>query len=349
MIVAQSRILALTLFLACAPARAVRPLALPAPDFPKGLVWLNSPELSLRGLRDRNVLVAAFISISAPNSLRIIPKLEAWSKRYAAAGLIVIAIHTPDFELEKDRAVVQAELQRLGVSIPVVLDNERTLWKAYGAQGWPSLFLVDPKGRIVFDRLGEGRSQEFEIEIIDALERFNGYSPKGYWPAPDPVDSECGKVTRARYFGAARGQVQPLGTERGRVLVGSRDGELAYKGKWTATNESLRSQRASHDGSDFVRLIYRGAAAMAFARAGGKPVPVYVKQDEFWLNERNAGADVRFDKGKRSFFLVSAARFYNVSRNPSDDVHELVLYPAAPGLEIYAFDFANTCQDRASR
>jgi len=279
----------------------------------------------------------------------MIPRLEAWSRRYSSAGLIVIAIHTPDYEFEKDPAVVKAEFQRLGVSIPVVLDNQRALWKDYGAQGWPSLFLIDPKGRIVFDRLGEGRSQEFEIELIGALERFNGYSPKDYWPAPDPADSDCGRATTTRYFGGARGQARSVEAERGRVLVGSNDGRLVYKGIWRSTPESLRSQRASHDGSDFIRSIYRGAASLALARSSGKPVPVYVKQDELWLNEKNAGPDIRFDKSKRSFFQVSAARFYGVSRNPSDDVHDLVLYPAAPGLEIYALDFANACQDRTGR
>lgn len=341
---------ALLLFALVAPAAAVRPIALPAPDFPKGLLWLNSPELSLRGLRKRNVMVVAFFSLSSENSLRVMSRVDAWAKRYANAGLLVVAVHTPDFDFEKDPNVVRAEAQRLELSMPVVLDNNREIWKAYAAQGWPSLFLVDQDGRILFDHLGEGRYQEFEVEILGALERLNGYSPKDYWPAPDPFERECGKATPTRYTGSARGRMQRLGDERGRLLAQARDGEIAYRGKWKVGADSVLSERASQEGSQLLRLIYRGAASLALAKsAGTKPVPVYVKQDDFFLNEKNAGPDVRFDKSKRSFVLVSDPRFYGITRNGGDEEHELVFYPALPGLEVYEFEFANTCQNRSAR
>lgn len=340
----------LAVTLGATPGFAERPLALPAPDFPKGLPWINSPELSLRGLKGNNVTVVAFIGISASNSMRVLRRLEDWSKRYSKAGLIVIAIHTPDFEFEKDPAVVRAELQRRGVTIPVVLDNDRALWKAYQVQGWPSFFLVDPKGRIVFDRLGEGRFQEFEAEIIGALEHFSDYSPKGYWPSPDAVDNDCGKATKMSYLGAERGRSRGWTEETGRAVIASRDGELVYRGKWEKGPESLLSKRASTDGSDYLRLIYRGAASMMLARASNaKPVSVYVKQDDFWIDEKNAGPDIRFDRRKHSYVVVSASRFYGLTRNASDEEHELMMYPAARGLEVYAFDFADACQVRVSR
>lgn len=329
------------------PARAVRPILLPAPEFSKGLTWINSEEFSLERLRGRRVVVACFLSVSSLNSLRALPRLEDWWRRYSQDGLMVIGIHTPDLEFEKDPAAVRAELKRLGATFPVALDNDRGLWKAYQNEGWPALYLIDHQGRIVFDRLGEGGYREFEGEILAALKSFNGYSPDNGARAANPPAAECGKTTAPLYIGARRSQPIALRQprERGGMIVSSRDGEVAYLGSWTLEPEAVRSAKKGRRLSDFLRLIYRGAAAAAILRGSSQgPLRVFLKQDDMWLHSRNAGPDVRWDKSDRSFVAVSEPRFYDLTRNPNDDEHELKFYPEQAGAEVYGFDFPNQCQ-----
>ena len=148
------RALALLLCLAAA-ARAERPINPPAPEFPPASAWLNATQLSLARMRDRKVVVVAFINPTSINSVRVLPALNAWFDRYALHQVMVIGVLTPDLNFHREPVWAKNLVKRYGIEYPVILDSDRRIWKAYGNEGWPALYLVDRKGRIVFDRLGE--------------------------------------------------------------------------------------------------------------------------------------------------------------------------------------------------
>ena len=140
-------------FLSLAPhARAIRPITPPAPELPPNQAWLNGAELNLTRLRGRRVVLLAFINTASMNSVRTLPILNTWWERYNLSGLMVIGVHTPDFDFDSDPLTVKAALKRFGIRFPVVLDNDGQVWKAFANEGWPGFYLVDHKGRIVFDR-----------------------------------------------------------------------------------------------------------------------------------------------------------------------------------------------------
>lgn len=341
--------LALASTLATTAAFAVRPLTPRAPEFPKGLAWLNSEELDLKRLERRRVTVVSFINASSLNSLRALPALEAWWKRYSLDGLMVIGVHTPDFEADRNPAYVRAALKRRGIRFPVVLDNDRAIWKSYANEGWPAHYLIDHKGRVIHDRLGEGGYREFETELREALRRFNGYvPPEGLEPLADPQAEGCGQATPVTYLGQLRGKAVNLDgiREKQRFLSGSRDGEVTYRGKWSLEPEALRLARNNPGLTDSIRLIYRGAEAAALLDAPGRgaKAQIFVKQDDLWLHGKNAGKDVRWDLRDRSYVLVTEPRLYQLTVNPTDAVHELQLYPGEAGISFHAFDFSNLCQ-----
>lgn len=93
--------------------------------------------------------------------------------RYAKRGVQVVGVHTPEFEQEHDRDLLLANVKSLGVRYPVVIDNDSAMWDALGNVAWPSLYLVDKKGRIRLTHEGEihaGDKDAREIEqAIDAL------------------------------------------------------------------------------------------------------------------------------------------------------------------------------------
>jgi hypothetical protein len=99
----------------------------------------------------------------------VIPSLREWHEKYGSLGLIVIGNHYPEFAYEQDLENLKQAVERLNVPYPVVQDNQRKTWGAYGVRYWPTLFLIDKKGHIRFTHIGEGRYEEIELAILTLL------------------------------------------------------------------------------------------------------------------------------------------------------------------------------------
>jgi thiol-disulfide isomerase/thioredoxin len=141
-----------------------------APEFSGITAWLNSPPLTMQGLRGQVVLVD-FWTHACINCIRTLPQLVRWHERYAAQGLVIVGVHTPEFSFERDTAGVQAAIRRHGIRYPVAQDNGFRTWSAYRNQYWPALYLVDREGRIVFRHVGEGDEAAIERQIANELRR----------------------------------------------------------------------------------------------------------------------------------------------------------------------------------
>jgi hypothetical protein len=346
--------LAAALLLACGAHAAQRPIKTPASDFPASAAWLNAKPITLKLMRGRRVAVVAFVHTVNLNSLRAINVLKTWDEKYALSGLSVIAVHTPIFGFQRDPAAVKTALKRLGVTFPVVLDNDKTQWNAYAVEGWPAFFLLDHKGRIVFDLLGEGGYEAFEEEIRVALEDA-GYRVQGPLAAADPPRQGCGLATPELGFGTAAAKpvkaVDLDEVERrdemgsGELIIASRDGETSRNGAWKAEPELLRLAAPNNDRESFIRAIYRGSQLLGLLSgpSGAKPAKFFVRQDGLWLHEGNAGADVKFDGDGRSFASATTPRLYSLVRNRDDSMHEVSLMPMEAGASIYGLQFADRC------
>jgi thiol-disulfide isomerase/thioredoxin len=142
-----------------------------APEFTGISTWLNSPPLTMTGLKGKVVLVQ-FWTYSCINCLRTLPCITEWNKKYKDRGLIVIGVHTPEFAFEKETSNVQTAIKRFGITYPVALDNQYGTWKAYENQYWPAEYLIDKSGKIIATQFGEGNYQKLE----DAIARLVGES-----------------------------------------------------------------------------------------------------------------------------------------------------------------------------
>jgi hypothetical protein len=98
----------------------------------------------------------------------VIPSLREWHNTYQDDGLVIIGVHTPEFEYEKDPANVKESLVRLDVPYPVALDNDWATWRAYHNRFWPAKYLIDKAGNVRYIKIGEGDYQHTE-EVIQAL------------------------------------------------------------------------------------------------------------------------------------------------------------------------------------
>jgi thiol-disulfide isomerase/thioredoxin len=116
--------------------------------------WLNSEPLTLAGLRGQVVLIE-FWTYGCINCRRTLPWLKAMHARYADDGLVVVGVHTPEFDHERDASNVREAVQRLGIEYPVMLDPGYAYWRALANRYWPAFYLVGRDGRIQATAIGE--------------------------------------------------------------------------------------------------------------------------------------------------------------------------------------------------
>ena len=131
--------------------------------------WINSDPLTLEQLKGKVVLVD-FWTYTCVNCIRTFPYLKLWHSRYADDGLVILGIHTPEFEFEKDYYNVLEATQENGIAWPVAQDNDFETWTAYNNRYWPAKYLIDQDGVIRYDHFGEGHYAETEREIRKLLE-----------------------------------------------------------------------------------------------------------------------------------------------------------------------------------
>ena len=130
--------------------------------------WLNSEPLTAAQLRGKVVLVQ-FWTYTCVNWLRTMPYVRAWVAKYRDAGLLVIGVHTPEFRFEHDLDNVRRAVKSMDVPYPVPTDNEYRIWRAFGNQAWPALYLADAMGRVRYSHLGEGEYERTEKMIQQLL------------------------------------------------------------------------------------------------------------------------------------------------------------------------------------
>jgi len=99
----------------------------------------------------------------------VVPSLRDWHERYGHQGLVIIAVHSPEFFWEKSPDRVRAKVAELQIRYPVALDNDFSIWKRYGNRYWPTQYLVDKRGRIRARHIGEGGTLEVEAALRTLL------------------------------------------------------------------------------------------------------------------------------------------------------------------------------------
>jgi thiol-disulfide isomerase/thioredoxin len=149
-----------------------QPTASTMPSLDGATEWLNSRALTSAELRGKVVLVD-FWTYTCVNWLRTLPYVRAWAEKYKDHGLVVIGVHTPEFEFEKNSANVHRFTRELGVGYPVAVDSDYAIWRAFRNNYWPALYFIDARGNIRHHQFGEGEYEAAE-RVIQQLLREAG-------------------------------------------------------------------------------------------------------------------------------------------------------------------------------
>jgi len=302
--------------------------------------WINSPPLDLATLRGKVVLVD-FWTYSCINCLRALPYVRAWADKYRDSGLVVVGVHTPEFEFEKKIANVRQAVKDLHITYPVAVDSNYVIWKAWHNNAWPAMYFVDAQGVIRHQQYGEGNYEDLE-RLIQRLLREHGVSsvPSGNVAAAGAgVQAASGEgpvLTPETYVGysQADGAMQHLALDQSQayelptMLPFNR---WALAGTWRVESERAVSLAPG------ARVAYRFGARDLHLVLGPGEQPVRFR---VLLDGRVPGADHGTDTDAQGYGVVDRVKLYQLIRQTSekrDRVFEIEFLQ--PGIQAFAFTF----------
>jgi thiol-disulfide isomerase/thioredoxin len=150
------------------PDDAVRAATSSVPSLVGATTWLNSPLLTIKELRGKVVLIN-FWTYTCINWLRQLPYVRAWAEKYQDQGLVVIGVHTPEFQVDHNLDHVRRALTDISIDYPIAVDNDYAVWRAFGNHYWPALYFIDTQGRIRHHHFGEGEYERSERVLQQLL------------------------------------------------------------------------------------------------------------------------------------------------------------------------------------
>ncbi|CAN5921077.1 hypothetical protein BH11GEM2_BH11GEM2_14840 [soil metagenome] len=158
-------------------------IALPQADgqlapFEGGTEWINSTALTPELLRGKVVLVD-FWTFECYNCLNALPHVKELYAKYKDRGFVVVGVHTPEFARERVPGNVRREVAKLGITYPVVIDNDNRIWNAYHNQYWPAAYFADATGKMRFYHFGEGRYEEQDKVVAKLLAERDANPSRG--------------------------------------------------------------------------------------------------------------------------------------------------------------------------
>jgi thiol-disulfide isomerase/thioredoxin len=330
--------------LACAIALPTQASAEDLPPLDGATGWLNSPPLTAADLRGKVVLID-FWTYTCINWLRTLPYVRAWAGKYKDQGLVVIGVHSPEFDFEKNADNVRRAVKDMQVDYPVAIDSDHSIWRAFRNDAWPALYIVDAKGRIRYHHDGEGEYERAEAMIQQLLaEAGTARGERGRVS----VDARGAEV--AADWGNLKSPENYVGYERtqnfaspGRALLGKpavyaaparlKLNHWALAGEWTMQRQAAVLNKANG------RIAYR-FHARDLHLVMGPAAPGASVRFRVLIDGKPPGAAHGIDIDEQGNGTLTGQRLYQLIRQPqpiADRQFEIEFLD--PGAEAFAFTF----------
>jgi thiol-disulfide isomerase/thioredoxin len=223
--------------------------------------WINSPPLSTATLAGK-VVLTDFWTYTCINWLRTLPQLRAWSRKYAGR-LVVIGVHTPEFPFERVPQNVRRAVREMKIDYPVAIDNDHAIWRGFGNNYWPAIFLTDGRGRIRHSRFGEGEYQQSELAIARVIAEAGMGRPGEGLVSVEGAGVEAAADwdnlrSTETYLGHERteGFASPGGAVRGRRRAYLAPARLALN-QWALSGEWTMGAEVVAASAERARISYR--------------------------------------------------------------------------------------------
>ena len=304
--------------------------------------YLNTTPEELSKEIEGKVVLYDIWTYSCINCVRTLPYITAWDDKYSDQGLLIVGIHSPEFEFEKDPENVKMAIEKHGINYPVVLDNDMETWKAFENRYWPRKYIADHEGYIRYDHIGEGSYQETEKVIQKLLEERSIALGIQMTPDSDLVDIDEFEHSLFRtpelYFGYKFAQNRnQLGSEEGfqpgkTISYSEPENVDLHKfypiGDWKNYDDSM--ELISNTGT--IKLLYNAKevnivtenSAELEILLDGKPLP-----------SEYSGKDIV----EGNLVHVTDPGLYNIINSNTSSTHFIEIKVKGEGFQIFTFTF----------
>lgn len=307
------------------------PFLAPAPQIKGISAWINSQPLTLDELKGKVVLID-FWTYSCINCIRTFPYLSHWYDTYKNDNFVIIGVHTPEFEFEKNESNVKKATERFHITYPVALDNHYQTWQAYSNSYWPAHYLIDQNGIVREVHFGEGAYLETE-NAIRSLLHLPLLTEEKVIKAPSVMLD----MTPETYLGYKRASAyisqihlvpdKKMNYQYTDTLMPN---ETGLYGEWTVTGEYIESE------SDDSTLSLNFKANRVYLVMDGKSsLPIKVDLDGHPLPSNYWTVDMN-DRGE---IVVKDARKYDIVDMKGEGGRHVLTLHIPKGIEAYAFTF----------
>ena len=307
--------------------------------------WLNSEPLTAPSVIHGRPVVVQFWTFTCINWIRTLPYVRGWSEKYRGAGLVVLGVHTPEFDVERRVENVRRAVGEMGIDYPIAVDSDYAIWRAFGNSYWPALYFADAEGRIRHHRFGEGEYEYSEIVIQlllaaagaeDVSRGLASVDAKGIEAPADWEDVRSGETyigyDRAGSFASPGGATRDLRREYAAPpALGLNRWALA--GDWTVGRQSATVEapggRVAH------RFHARDLHLVMAPARNGRPVRFRVL-----LDGQRPGAAHGLDTDEAGEGAVTEPRLYQLIRQRppvAERTFEIAFLDA--GVRAYVFTF----------
>lgn len=314
---------------------------------------MNNQPIKLSDLKGKVVLLD-FWTYTCINCIRTIPYLNDWYARYADQGFVIVGVHSPEFDFEKDPKNVQNAVNKFDISYPVVLDSEHKTWDAFNNNYWPRHYLIDTQGYIRDDHIGEGGYNETEKTIQTLL------AEKATLEGKTEISFNLSKSNLENVTANSLTYVDPnqrispeiyLGYSSARSSLGNTEGfrpdqQVDYKIK--LNNTQIQPNLVYLNGTwknnaDNIELVSNAGKIILtyYAKsinvvASGKGQQIKISEDNKFANNTSNNA---IDIDKEAKVIVDNQRLYNIGLYDDYKPRSIVMDIKGKGLQIYTFTF----------
>lgn len=313
-------------------------------------VWIGGGVPAVQNMHGKLVILF-FWNYSSDICLRTLAYLEHVQEVYGKDHVIILSVHTPEFDFEKEEVFVQAALRRHGVHFPTLLDSEHRAWKFFACRVRPRVLIVNASGDMICDHSGEGGYALLALGIQEALTQMS----KSNVPVSVPCEVIGEKMrypmSGPRYFGFLRGNIanahdalpEQEGAYTDRVTLSVVEDSVAH-GHWKIFPEYLEHARNVSGNHEYVRFAYEahGVDLVLFQGYGVVQARVSVLLNGQEIPRDMSGEDVQYD-AEGAFIQVDGPRLYHVICSRTHHKGELHLGIAQKGVRLYKASFSGSC------
>ncbi len=303
--------------------------------------YINTSQEEIDKQLEGKVVLYDFWTYSCINCIRTLPYLTAWDEKYSDEGLVILGIHTPEFEFEKKFENVVFATEKFGIEYPVIQDNEKEIWNDFQNRYWPRKYIADHEGYIRFDHIGEGAYKETE-EVIQLLLKERANTIGDVVEEKELVNLDEFRHATFRtpelYFGYkfAEGRNQ-LGNEEGfsknKIVDFQLPGQFKQhyfymEGMWENNKDGMKLV------DDAGKIVLNFNAKQVNIVADGNAV-LNIQYDGGIISEDSRGYDIE----PNGQVIISEPRLYNLIELDQEVPHEIIIEVTGPDFELFTFTF----------